>query len=87
MNTAWHRGVRDLLAWVLGDRTDSPLSGRDVGLPAVYDLTYEEAAAEDVIAQVRDDGLPPQYGEAIQATITWLSGESTTRPADSPYQG
>ena len=90
MNAAWLRGVRDLLDWVLGDRAASPLCGRIVGLPAVYDLTYDDGAAEDVIPQGRPGGLPvdsqryppPQYGEGLQETIRWLRGETTTMPAD-----
>jgi hypothetical protein len=91
MNAAWQGGVHDLLSWVIGDRPDSPLCARVVGLPTVYDLTYEETAAEDVIAQARPGGIPadsrryppPQYGEAIQATITWLRGETTIPPVGS----
>ncbi len=97
MNAAWLHGVRDLLDWVLGERHASPLCERAVGVPTVYDLTYEDGAADDVIMQGRPGGLrvdpctliPPQYGEGIQATIRWLRGESTTPPANtegrSPY--
>jgi hypothetical protein len=89
MNAAWHRGVRDLLSWVLGDSPISPLARRPVRWPDTYELTYEETAASDVIAQGRPGMLPPdprrysppQYGEAILATITWLRGETTTPPA------
>ena len=90
MNAAWLRGVRDLLDWVLGKRAASPLCGHMVSLPTAYDLTYEDSAASDVIRQGRPGGIavdpatypPPQYGEAIQATIRWLRGEITTPPAD-----
>jgi hypothetical protein len=97
MNAAWLRGVRDLLTWILGERDASPLCERTVGLPATYDLTYEEAAADHVVMQGRPGGFPvdpatyppPQYGEGIQATISWLRGEATTPPvnsdARSPY--
>jgi hypothetical protein len=97
MNAAWLRGVRDLLTWVLGESTASPLRQRAVGLPTAYDLTYEDAAADDVVTQGRPGGLPvdaptyppPQYGEGIQATIRWLRGEDTTPPISnegcSPY--
>jgi hypothetical protein len=90
MNAAWQRGVRDLLDWVLGSRPVSPLCHRVVaGLPAVYDLSYKEAAANDIAAQGRPAGPPidpvvyppPQYGEAIIATISWLRGESTCLPS------
>lgn len=96
MNAAWQRGVRDLLDWALGNRPASPLSRHaTVGLPAVYDLSYEEAAASDISAQGRPAGLtvdpanypPPQYGEAIQATITWLRGESTLRFVEGQETG
>jgi len=90
MNAAWLRGVRDLLGWVLGERAVSPLCGRTVGLPTVYDLTFEDALAGEVVLQGRPDGLPvdpavfppPQYGEALQAAIRWLHGETTTPPTD-----
>jgi hypothetical protein len=90
MNATWQRGVRDLLDWVLGDRSDGPLTGIAVGMPAVHDLSYEESASAGVIAENRGSGLPvaaatcppPQYGEAIQATIAWLRGESRDQPVD-----
>ncbi len=91
MNAAWLRGVRDILTWVMGECPASPLCERTVGLPATYDLTYEEAAADTVVMQGRPGGLPvdpatypsPQYGEGIQATISWLRGETTAPPVDS----
>jgi hypothetical protein len=97
MNAAWLRGVRDILTWVLGETPTSPLCYRTVGLPTTHDLTYEEAAAADIALQGRPGGHPvdpaacppPQYGEGIQATISWLRGETTAPPADhnghSPY--
>ena len=97
MNAAWLRGVRDLLTWILGEHPTSPLCGRTVSMPNAYDLTYEDAAADDVVTQGRPGGLPvdpstyppPQYGEGIQATIRWLRGEDTTPPITnegcSPY--
>jgi len=95
MNAAWQRGVRDLLDWVLGDRPDGPLTARAVGMPPVHELSYEESAAVDLIAEGQGGGLPvgvanrlpPQYGEAIQATIAWLRGESTNQPVDRHGNG
>jgi hypothetical protein len=94
MNAAWLRGVRDLLAWVLGERDAAPLCGRAAGLPGTYDLTYEEAAAGPVVLQGRPGGIPvdpeayppPQYGEAVQATISWLRGQAVTAPVSSTGQ-
>jgi hypothetical protein len=95
MNAAWLRGLCDLLDWVLGDRAASPLSGRTADLLTTYDLTYEESTATDVALQGRPSGLlvdpcaypPPQYGEAIQAAIRWLRGETTTAPVDCAGSG
>src|ERR1700735_1048967 len=37
MDATWCHGVRDLLDWVLGERTASPRSGRTVRVPNVHD--------------------------------------------------
>jgi len=95
MNAAWLRAVRDLLTWAPGEHDTSPLCDRTVGQPTTYDLTYEEAAADPVILQGRPGGIPvdpithppPQYGEGIQATISWLRGGSTIAPVDSDGHG
>jgi hypothetical protein len=93
MNAAWFRGIRDLLEWVLGDRPTAPLSGRTIHRPTIYDLGYEESAAQEVIREsgqghhlADPDSLPPHWGEAIQATIHWLRGEITSVPG-GPYDG
>jgi hypothetical protein len=95
MDGAWCQGVRDLLDWVLGERAGSPLFGRAIGLPSRYDLTYEDAAADDVILQGRPAGLavdpdaypPPQYGEGLKEAIRWLRGETTTPPVNHQGRG
>ena len=95
MNAAWLRGVRDILTWVLGETPTSPLCQRTIGLPTTYDLTYEESAAADVVLQGRPGGHPvdptayppPQYGEGIRATISWLRGETTKPPTDHNGHG
>jgi hypothetical protein len=95
MNAAWLRGVHDLLGWVLGDQPVSPLGQQVVGLPAPHDLDYEDLNADDVVLQGRPGGTqvnpdaypPPQYGEAIQATIRWLRGDATVSPIDQDGYG
>ena len=89
MNVAWLQGVRDLLNWVLGDKHVSPLRNRFVVRPALDYLTFEDEAAEEIAWQGRPGGVPvdpedhpPQYGEAIQATIRWLRGDVATPPLD-----
>jgi hypothetical protein len=95
MNAAWLRGVRDILTWVLGEIPTSPLCQSSVGLPTAHDLTFEESAADDVVLQGRPGGHPvdptayppPQYGEGIQHTISWLRGETTAPLSDDNGQG
>jgi hypothetical protein len=95
MHAAWLRGVRDLLDWILGDRATSPLGQQMAGLPTVHDLEYEGLQADDVASQGRPGGVavdpdtypPPQYGEAIQASIRWLRGEATSSPLDLAAYG
>jgi hypothetical protein len=95
INAAWLRGVRDLLDWLVGERTNSPLGQRVAGLPIVRDLDHEDLQADDVVMQGRPGGTavdpeaypPPQYGEAIQATIRWLRGEATIDPVDQKGGG
>ena len=95
MNAAWLRGVRDLLDWVLGERATSPLGQQVAGLPAVMDLDYDDLQADDVVSQGGPGGTvvdpdtypPPQYGEAIQATIRWLRGEAVASPVDQAVYG
>jgi hypothetical protein len=59
-----------------------------VVLPSAYDLTHEEAAAEEVAVSGGPVGSPvdpaayppPQYGEAVLATIAWLRGQTMEPP-------
>jgi len=91
MHATWQHGVRDLLDWVLGDRLTSPLGHQVACLPTVHDLEHEDLQADDVASQGRPGGVmidpdtypPPQYGEAIQASILWLRGEVTSSPIDA----
>lgn len=95
MNASWLRGVRDLLHWVLGERSTSPLGHRVIGMPAPLDVDCEDVATDNVILQGRPGGPlvdpeaypPPQYGEAVQATIRWLRGGITTPPVDHRGRG
>ena len=95
MDAAWLRGVRDVLAWVLGDHVTAPLSRETIKLPSLDDVAREFCAAYDVLEQGRPTGQPvqpdsyppPQYGEAVQATYNWLSGAQTSPPADRHGHG
>ena len=85
-------GVVVTLAWVLGERAESPITrGRSREL-TTRDLKVERIQAEDVIEQARNPGtagrLPsPWYGEGVKFSITWLLGDWTTPPVDPAGRG
>lgn len=81
-------GVAATLAWVLGERAEAPITARPSGDLTNRDLKIERVYAEDIINQARSPGLigqppSPEYGEGVKLTITWLLGDSTTRPVAS----
>ena len=85
-DAAWLSGVRDLLAWVLGDRLDGPLAGTSVCMPTASQVSRELGHLEEAQLQGRevrpDPSLypPPQAAEAMEDTRDWLTGEITTAP-------
>ena len=95
MNAAGLRGVADVLTWVLGESTVSPLGRPAAVPPSRYELTCELAAADSVVLQGRPGGRrvdpdrypPPQYGEGLQAAVRWLRGEVTAAPVDAAGRG
>ena len=77
-------GVLMTLAWVRGDRNETPISRTRPGVTAKT-LKRERIHAEDAIEQGRDwcaaDRFPERsYGEGVKCTITWLLGGSTASP-------
>ena len=80
------------LAWVLGERADSPITRARSGELTTRALKMERVHAEDVIEQSRypwmADRLPPLwYGEGVKFTITWLLGDWTAPPVDPAGRG
>ena len=80
-------GVMATLAWVLGERADSPITRAHSRELTTRALKMERVHAEDVIEQSRypwmADRLPPLwYGEGVKFTITWLLGDWTAPPVD-----
>jgi hypothetical protein len=85
-DNAWLRGVRDVLAWLLGDVTTGPMTGARTAQPTLTDI-YDDLADMDEIMQqgsripVRPGWPPPQTGEAWDATLDWLQGRQDWAPA------
>jgi len=85
-------GVMATLAWVLGERADSPITSVHSHELTTRALKMERVHAEDVIEQSRypwmaDRLLPLWYGEGVKFTITWLLGDWTTPPVDLTGRG
>jgi hypothetical protein len=85
-------GVLATLAWVLGERADSPITSTHSRELTTRALKMERVHAEDVIEQSRypwmADRLPPLwYGEGVKFTITWLLGDWTAPPVDPAGRG
>jgi len=85
-------GVVATLAWVLGERPESPITRIHPHELTTRDLKAERVHAEDIIEQARHpwmaDRLPrPWYGEGVKFTITWLLGDSTAPPVDPVGRG
>jgi hypothetical protein len=79
-------GVIATLAWVLGQRPETPISHARPAELTTKALKAERLAAEDVIEQASQSWLARPtaalgYGHGVKFTITWLLGDSTTSPA------
>ncbi len=85
-------GVAATLAWILGERSDAPITRSRPRELTTTDLKAERVHAEDVIDQARNPGVigrlpPPCYGEGVKLTITWLLGDSIAPPIDPAGRG
>ena len=84
-DNAWLRGVRDLLEWVLGERACGPLRGTPAARPTPYDVYADLSDIDEIMWQgsrcpVRPGWPPPQSGEAMDATVHWLDGDTDVPP-------
>jgi hypothetical protein len=85
-------GVIATLAWILGERAESPVARAHSRELTTRAIKMERVRAEDVIEQSRypwmADRLPPLwYGEGVKFTITWLLGDWTAPPVDPAGRG
>jgi hypothetical protein len=91
-DNAWLRGVRDILAWYLGDVTTGPvlhLEREHPTLPEIYgDVHYRLRSAmfQGVRIPVVPGWPPPQSAEAWEHTLEWLQGRTDEPPA-TPHGG
>ena len=74
-------GVTATLAWILGERAESPITHAGQREPTTDVMKTERVHALDVAGQTRPpwmaDGLVPvSYGQGVNAAITWLLGDS-----------
>lgn len=81
-------GVSVTLSWVLGDRSEAPISRSRHCERTARDLKAERVHAIDLVEEARrpwipDQPLPPWYGAGVKETISWLLGDSTIPPIDS----
>jgi hypothetical protein len=79
-------GVLATLSWVLGDRSEAPVSLSRSRGRAARSIKAERVHAIDMIEDGRgrliDDVLPHWYGVGVDRTINWLLGDSTIPPID-----
>lgn len=80
-------GVLATLLWILGDRSEAPISRSQSRELTAEDFKRERVDAIDLIEEGRrpwmpDRTLPPWYGAGVKETISWLLGDSTTPPVD-----
>jgi len=78
-------GVVATLAWILGERPETPITRMHSRGLATRDLKAERVHAEDVIEQARypwiaDRFPPPWYGEGVKFTVNWLLGDAAVPP-------
>jgi hypothetical protein len=76
-------GVLVTLAWVCGERAETPVSHLQAEITS-RTLKRERLHAEDAIEEGADQRAPDRpsrsYGEGVQSAISWLLGDTTARP-------
>jgi hypothetical protein len=80
-DAAYFDGVAATLAWILGERAESPITCTRQREPTTKVMKTERVHALDVAEQRRrprmaDRLIPMPYGKGVNAAITWLLGDA-----------
>jgi hypothetical protein len=85
MSFGWARGAIDLLAWVCGETSEGPLSGKRVsGRPTLYQVSLDACRAMAGVRLAREarDSTRASRMESLTETFLWLAGWDTVPPID-----
>jgi hypothetical protein len=81
MAFGWARGAIDLLAWVCGETSEGPLSGKRVsGRPTLYEVSLDACHGMVGVQLARDANDPMRASrmESLMETFLWLAGWNAT---------
>src|SRR4051812_9195758 len=69
-------GVREALAWVLGQTTVAPVTGRTLPDPGPRELFSEWSAAEAIASRTwrRPVGMALEYAGGVEHALDWARG-------------
>ena len=85
MAFGWARGAVDLLAWVCGEITEGPLTGKSVsGRPTLYEVSLDACRGMTGIRLAREASDPMRASrmESLMEVFMWLTGWNVAPPVD-----
>jgi hypothetical protein len=83
MAFGWARGAVDLLAWVCGEITEGPLTGKSVsGRPTLYEVSLDACRGMTGIRLAREASDPMRASrmESLMEVFMWLTGWNVAPP-------
>jgi hypothetical protein len=83
MAFGWARGAVDLLAWVCGETTEGPLTGKSVsGRPTLYEVSLDARRGMTGIRLAREASDPMRASrmESLMEVFMWLTGWNVAPP-------
>jgi len=75
-------GVRDALAWVLGQTSRAPVTGREMPEPGSRELFSEWSAAEAIVSRSYrlPEGMDRTYVGGVEHALDWARGRTSCAP-------